>query len=240
MTLISRFVAWKFKLPPVETYAVSVQRDISIPMPDGAYLLADRFYPTQGSLSPTILVRSPYGRSGALLDAIFRIFAERGFQVLAQSCRGTFGSSGDFYPFIHEREDGLATITWLKTQPWFTGAFAMFGPSYLSYVQWAVADSAGPELKAIIPIVTTAEFRSVTYPGESFAFDTILLWAQSMQFQEIHPLRSLLSRLKLIQQLKRAFKHLPLNQGDIVAANKTINFYQDWLRHNTPGDPYWE
>jgi putative CocE/NonD family hydrolase len=98
----------------------------------------------------------------------------------------------------------------------------------------------GPALKALIPIVTTAEFRSVTYPGESFALDTILLWAQSMQFQEIPPLRLLLARLKLIQQLKRAFKHLPLNQADTVAANKTINFYQDWLEHDAPCDHYWE
>jgi putative CocE/NonD family hydrolase len=134
MTLISRFVAWKFNLPPAETYAVSVQRDIPIPMPDGASLLVNRYYPTHGKPIPTILVRSPYGRSGAFLDAIFLIFAERGFQVLAQSCRGTFGSGGDFYPFIHEREDGLATVAWLKTQPWFTGDLAMFGPSYLSYV----------------------------------------------------------------------------------------------------------
>ncbi len=240
MTLISRLVAWKFKLPPAETYAISIQRDIPITMPDGVNLLADRYYPTQDSQSPTILVRSPYGRSGFILDAVFRIFAERGFQVLVQSCRGTFGSGGDFYPFHHEREDGLATVAWLKSQSWFSGVFAMFGPSYLSYVQWAIADSAGPELKAIVPIVTTAEFRSVTYPGESFAMDTILLWAQEIQFQETHFLRLLLSRPKLIRQLKQAFKHLPINQVDVIAANQKVDFYQDWLMYNTPADPYWE
>ncbi len=240
MTLISRLVAWKFKLPPAETYAISTQRDIPIPMPDGVNLLADRYYPTQNNQSPIILVRSPYGRSGFILDAAFRIFAERGFQVLVQSCRGTFGSGGDFYPFHHEREDGLATIAWLKAQPWFSGAFAMFGPSYLSYVQWAIADAAGPELKALIPIVTTAEFRSVTYPGESFALNTILFWAQEMAYQEEPPIKLIVSRLHHINQLEQAYRHLPLTQTDHVAAEKTVNFYQDWLAHNTSGDPYWE
>jgi uncharacterized protein len=240
MTLISRLVAWKFKLPPAETYAISIQRDIPIPVPDGVNLLADRYYPTQDSQSPTILVRSPYGRSGFILDAAFRIFAERGFQVLVQSCRGTFGSGGDFYPFHHEREDGLATVAWLKAQPWFSGAFAMFGPSYLSYVQWAIADAAGPELKALVPIVTTAEFRSVTYPGESFALNTILFWAQEMVFQEEPPIKLILSRFHHINLLEQAYLHLPLSQTDCVAAEQTVNFYQDWLAHNTPGDPYWE
>ncbi len=172
MSLLSRFLTWKYKLPPAETYMITHECDISTPMPDSVILLADRYYPTQASKLPTILIRSPYGRRTWILDAIARIFTERGFQVLVQSCRGTFGSGGKFFPFKDDRVDGLATIAWLKQQPWYSGAFAMFGPSYLSYVQWAVGDEAGPDLKALMPIVTAADFRKVTTPGGTFALDT--------------------------------------------------------------------
>ncbi len=178
MSLLSRYLAWKNKLSPAETYAVSHARDLSIPMPDGAVLLADHYYPNQGGKLPTVLIRSPYGRRTLTFDAVARLFAERGFQVLIQSCRGTFGSSGNIFPFKDDRTDGLATIAWLKQQPWYSGEFAMFGPSYLGYVQWAIADAAGPDLKALVPVVTAAEFLRVTAPGDTMALDTLVTFVQ--------------------------------------------------------------
>ncbi len=239
MNLITRLIAWILKFPPAETSAVTHERDIPVPMPDGAVLLADRYYPTQGGKIPTILVRSPYGRRNLIFDIIAGLFAERGFQVFIQSCRGTFGSGGKFFPFREDRTDGLATIAWLKQQPWYSGEFAMFGPSYLSYVQWAVGDEAGPDLKALIPIITTSEFRTVTYPSETFGLDTLLSWAQEMAFQEDPPLKTFLSRFRLVRQLKRAYLQLPLNQTDRTATGVTVDFYQDWLVHNPPGDRWW-
>lgn len=240
MSLASRFAAWRFKLPPAETYEVTHLRDLPVPMPDGTVLLADRYYPTQNPKAPIILVRSPYGRAGLIFDMVALPFAERGFQVLVQSCRGTFGSGGEFFPFRDERADGLATIAWLRQQSCYSGQFAMFGPSYLSYVQWAVGDEAGPELKALIPIVTTAEFRSVNYPGESFALDTILSWSQGMALQDDPPLKAFFLRFRRARHLAHALMHLPLNQADQMASGVTVPFYQEWLVHNAPDDPWWE
>jgi putative CocE/NonD family hydrolase len=240
MNMISRFVEWKFKLPPAKTRDIAVQHDLPIPMPDGAILYADHFYPKNGEKYPTVLVRSPYGRKGLIFEMFARPIAEQGYQVLIQSCRGTFGSGGDFYPFHHERTDGLATIAWLKQQTWYSGEFAMFGPSYLSYAQWAIAAEAGHELKALIPIVTTSEFRSVTYPGESFALDTILSWAQGMEYQEESTFQMFFSRLRHNRQLKKGIYTLPLHQADMIAAGRTVPFFQDWLQHNTLGDSYWK
>jgi hypothetical protein len=134
----------------------------------------------------------------------------------------------------------LATIAWLRQQDWYGGKFAMFGPSYLSYVQWAVGDAAGPELKALIPIVTAAEFRSVSFPGESFALDTVLSWSAGMDVVEDPPLKALLLRNKRTRLLEKAMNHLPLNQTDQVAAGVSVPFYQDWLAHTAPGDPWWD
>ena len=54
----------------------------------------------------------------------------------------------------HERDDGLDTVDWLRRQPWFTGVLGTFGPSYVGYTQWAIADV--PELAAMATVVTAS------------------------------------------------------------------------------------
>jgi uncharacterized protein len=240
MSLMSRFMAWRYKLPSAISYRVTHVRDLPVAMPDGAVLLADHYFPAKSKSLPTVLIRSPYGRRNVLFDAIARLFAERGYQVLVQSCRGTFGSGGKFFPFMDDRLDGLTTIAWLKQQPWFSGEFAMFGPSYLSYVQWAVGDQAGPELKALLPIVTAADFRTVISPGGSFALDTTLNFSQGITYQEDPPLKTALSRSKLASSMAKALMHLPIKDADHVAAGKTVDFYQEWLAHASSADPWWD
>ena len=102
---------------------------IAVAMPDGVALLTDRYWPRGGGREPVIVMRSPYGRDTVWALAA-RLFAERGYQVILQSCRGTGGSQGDFDAYRHERQDGLATLAWIAAQPWFAGKMAMAGPSY--------------------------------------------------------------------------------------------------------------
>src|SRR5688572_4942080 len=106
MTILSRLLGWAWKLPPAETRDIQLDRDVPIPMPDGAVLLADHYHPRGPDNRPTILIRSPYGRAVPWSLLFGRPLAEQGFQVLLQSCRGTFGSTGTFRPFHDERADG--------------------------------------------------------------------------------------------------------------------------------------
>jgi len=145
-------------------------------MDDGIELLGDLYQPPSPGPHPTILVRSPYGRAGPVGLLWGRVFAERGYQAFVQSCRGTFGSGGRFEPNIHERADGLATIRWVQTQPWFDGRLAMNGLSYLGGVQWAVADAAGPCLRALCPHMTYSNIAEYWYRGDSFALGDMLDW----------------------------------------------------------------
>lgn len=86
---------------------------------------------------------------------------------------------------MHERDDGLDTLDWLRRQPWWTGAFGMFGASYQGFVQWAVAAEAADELRAMVAVVTASATRDSTYAGESFALDTVLTWAELLQAQTV-------------------------------------------------------
>lgn len=184
MTILSRLVGAYGKLPPAETHNILIERDLPVPMPDGAILLANRYAPRGVEKPPLILVRSCYGRTGLVSLLYGRIFAERGFQVLIQSTRGTFGSGGPFEPLVHERDDGLATVEWLKQQPWFPGSFGTMGLSYLGFVQWAIARDVGPELKAMAIQVSSPEFRNAIYSGESFSLEIVLTWIHLVAHQE--------------------------------------------------------
>ena len=141
MALLSEIAGRLLRLPAPATRDVAVEPDQRVTMNDGVVLLADRYVPRGAPPSPTVLIRSPYGRSGAWGFMFGRLIAERGLQVVVQSIRGTFGSGGRLDPF-NEREDGLTTLGWLREQPWHDGPVGMIGPSYLGLVQWAVAPEA--------------------------------------------------------------------------------------------------
>src|SRR2546430_10949095 len=139
-------------LPPPATRDLVIERDLPVPMADGAVLLADRWAPRAGGEAlPAALLRTPYGRRRPFGVGMARPLAERGFQVLIQSTRGTFGSGGVFDPMRSEREDGLDTLEWLGRQPWVGEAIVLSGASYLGYVQWAVADQGPPAGQAMNP-----------------------------------------------------------------------------------------
>src|SRR5208282_4742947 len=213
MTIASRFFERAMKLPPAPNRAVQVQRDLRIPMPDGVELLADRYVPGGTGRPPLVLVRSPYGRRGGWGLMFGRLLAERGFQVVIQSCRGTFGSGRTFDPFgPDEHDDGLATVAWLREQPWYPGSFATAGPSYLGIVQWAIAAEVGDELKGIAAIVTSSDPYDLLFAGGSFSLQTNLVWVNLMANQE--------RRLAIVRQgawsrrLTPVFDQLPLADLD--------------------------
>src|SRR6266568_7330888 len=236
MTLLSRLVGRLANLPPAKNYAVIVERDLKVPMPDGIVLLADRYAPRGSERLPTILVRSPYGRRGFFGLLYGRLFAERGFQVLMQSTRGTFGSGGAFDPYGNEHDDGLATVAWLKQQPWFSGVLATSGPSYLGLVQWAIARDAGADLQAIAIQVSASNFHHRTYAGGSFGLDNALSWTNMMAFQET---RSFFSQMGARRKLDPIFAHLPLRDLDQLATGRHT-FFQEWLDHPEADSDYWQ
>jgi putative CocE/NonD family hydrolase len=241
MTITSRLVNRWMHLPPAQTHDIVITRNIPVPMPDGVTLLADHYASSNGIRQPTILIRSPYGRRGLIGAFSARYYAERGFQVLIQSCRGTGGSAGEFRFARNEHDDGLATIEWIKRQEWFSGELAMVGASYLGFVQWAVAADAGPELKAIVPQITTADFSRFRYQGGSFTLETSLGWSTMMANYASSGLgmNMLLRMLKRARRLEKAYRHLPLNEADRITLGQPTTLYQNLMLHG-PDDDYWK
>jgi putative CocE/NonD family hydrolase len=237
MSLASRAVELLARIPPANTRAVTVRRDIEVTMPDGITLLADRYRPREDGTQPIILMRSPYGRTGIwALGA--RVFAERGYQVIIQSCRGTGGSGGEFNAYRNELGDGLATLAWMERQPWFSGKIAMFGPSYLGIAQWAVATNPPPSLRAMAAPISSARVRAFTYPGGAFSLDSTLSWLALLARQSRGASQRLRDQLTARQRMERGFTAIPLSEADLAVTGARVPFYQDWLARKDD-DAFW-
>ncbi|HTM14197.1 MAG TPA: CocE/NonD family hydrolase, partial [Bryobacteraceae bacterium] len=152
-------------------------------MSDGVDLLADRYYPRGGERLPVVLIRSPYGRDHQFRDLAL-ILAERGFQVLLQSCRGTGGSGGILNPIFHEEQDGADTVGWLSRQPWHSGRIALLGTSYLGNAAWAVVAS-GPQIAAMVLHATLSDARAETYAFGGFTLEGCLIWTLQLTQPEL-------------------------------------------------------
>ena len=259
MTIGSRALAAACGLGRPLTRRVSVHRGLSVRARDGVILRTDVYAPQYsssarsapvragdarphpgggGEKSPTVLVRTPYGRGGPT-GVIARTVAGYGFHVVVQSCRGTADSGGVFEPMRRERDDGLDAIDWLRHQPWYTGAFAMYGPSYVGFTQWAVAADAGPELKALATSVTAASFQAPTYAGGGFSLDTVLTWSAILDAQLRPPHQALVEMLRGQPKLKRALAHPVLAEADALAVGAAVPHFQEWLRETAEDSPYW-
>ena len=81
---------------PPPTSDFTVRRGVRIPMRDGVELLAKHYVPDTSQPAGTLLVRGPYGRAFPFTTLFGAIYAARGYHVVLQSVRGTFGSGGEF------------------------------------------------------------------------------------------------------------------------------------------------
>ncbi len=112
--------------------------------------------------------------------------------MLLQSCRGTFGSGGAFEPMRHEVSDGQDTVAWLRNQSWFDGRLATSGPSYLGFVQWALAMDPPPELVAAVVYVGPHDFSRTAYRNGVFDLYNFMSWSDLIVHQErVNPLQGM-------------------------------------------------
>ncbi|WP_431930034.1 CocE/NonD family hydrolase [Nonomuraea jabiensis] len=237
MTLLSRL----FGVRPAIRHPVHLRRDVEIPAADGVRLLASHYYPVDVDRPPLVLLRSPYGRGNAL-DQLPKLLAERGYQVLYQSLRGTAGSGGRFDGFTIDPADADGTLSWLRAQPWFGGVLATWGASYLGYTQWELAGREIPEWKIALIQDAPAEFGyRFMYPGGAFALGNALGWVQivdRMFAGGYSVTRQLLSMITAARRLSEATLALPLNEADLVLTGHRVPWFREWIEHN-PDDPYW-
>src|SRR6478672_1670650 len=238
MTIPSEIIARQMHLPRAQTHDVICEEDLRVPMDDGVELLADRWVARESATEaqPTVLVRSPYGRKQFVGLLFGRLLAERGLQVVVQSVRGTFGSGGRFSPF-DERADGLATLSWIRAQPWHSERIGTIGPSYLGLVQWAIAPDAGDDLAALSIQVSASQFHGQTYAGGSLSLETSASWLVLVAEQERR--FAPLAMARALRRLPALLIELPLSDLDLRATGTEVDWFREGLANPDRADAWW-
>jgi len=211
-------------LPVSAVCGVGVHKSETVLADDGVGLASDVYLPAGEGEFACVLIRTPYDKTGHKRGAEF--FLKNGVAVVAQDCRGRFLSGGEFYPFVNERCDGLATVKWIRGQEWSNGKVAGWGGSYVGYTQWVISD----ELCAISAYKTGSVIYELLYPEGLFSLDLAFRWGfakDSKTDNNISP-----------EKLAASYKILPLSVADDLTYRDS-EFIDDWLSHPEQGR-YWE
>ncbi|MFC3777994.1 CocE/NonD family hydrolase [Mycolicibacterium holsaticum] len=236
--LAARTVSRLLRLPPQST-DFTVNR-VRVPMRDGVELMTDHYQPATARPAGTLLVRCPYGRGFPFSTLYAGVYAARGYHVVLQSVRGTYGSGGRFTPMSHEIPDGADTVAWLREQPWFTGSFGTVGLSYLGFTQWALLVDPPPEMKAAVIVVGPHDTSGPRWGAGSFGLNDFLGWSNLVAHQEDPGrIRTLVRQLNARRALARAARGVPLGEAARAMLGTGAPWFEEWLEHTEPTDPYW-
>jgi uncharacterized protein len=216
-------------LPPPGT--IRWQFNVAVPMRDGVRLRADVFLPANGTKSPVLLIRTPYGKNREQDDAVY--FAPKGYAVVIVDSRGRNDSDGAWYPWVNEDRDGYDAIEWAAAQSWSNGRVVTYGGSYVGMDQWQAATQHPPHLAGMVTIVCPSDiYQGVFHPGGTFDYGTMLTWAF------LNGTRTeTFAHIPLINW-SEIFNHLPQSES-LAATGLDAAFYRDWIDHYAR-DRYWQ
>jgi predicted acyl esterase len=169
--------------PSARLYSLLVEKDVDVPMRDGARLKADVFRPDDGGKFPAILNLGPYQKDKVWVPPPTleekpnpymnwetvnpEWWVPRGYAAVRVDGRGSGRSPGQCEPWsLAEAVDFYDAIEWAAAQPWCNGNVGLSGISYFAINQWFVANLQPPSLKAIIPWEGFADlYRDALFHG---------------------------------------------------------------------------
>lgn len=216
---------------PAPASAYGEAADVRVAMRDGIALMTHVWLPQGDGPWPIILIRSPYVDGYDVGAQIYRLFVRHGYAVAYQECRGRGASGGEWVPFANERNDGLDTLAWLVRQPWSDGNIGLFGGSYLSFVQLAMADALPPQVKTMYLMVYGADQYGLTYMNGMFKHEVFTAWLMT---------NAGVAPAEAPEELnRRALRIMPHLDVDRRLFGRELPWYRDWVTQTGAGDPLW-
>lgn len=211
-----------------------------VPMRDGVTLVADHYVPHSPN-GGTVLVRTPYVRSG-LTPLLYALpFVTHGYHVVIQSCRGTFGSQGVFTPGVHEMADGHDTTEWLRQQPWYGGKFATIGGSYVAFTQWAILQDPPEDLAAAVCWIGPHDLSRLVWTEGAFRLADMVTWCEQVAHQEhVGPV------VDMYRLLTSSRRHQPVyDSTDVESAAEPLlegraPWFGQWVNRPDLSDQFWD
>ena len=229
---------------------VRVERDLMMETRDGVRLVADVYLPEAEGPFPTLLYRVRGSKSSAfiagtiLLNPI--VAAERGYAVCIQEVRGRGGSGGEWHPFVHEADDGVDTLEWLRTQQWCNGRVGSYGTAYTGIAALELAATGHDMLQAVVAVVSgVSPHEGWIYTGGAFELGWNNFWAHLTAGSSIARLdvdADHKSQLQANLQKVMAQPWGPMLEMPLVhqpALQEASPHYWTWIDHSTYDD-YWK
>ena len=165
-----------------------LDKDVGIPVRDGAVLRANVFRPETAGRFPVLMTFGPYGKDVHLSEfmpeawealrgrhpeilaassckyLVFEtpdpeVWVPHGYVVLKVDSRGAGKSPGRLDPNSPaEFRDFYDAIEWAAVQEWSSGRIGLLGISYYAAGQWMLAAMRPPHLKAMLPWQGACDF----------------------------------------------------------------------------------
>ncbi len=150
---------------------------------DGTALATDVYTVPEGA-APTVVIRTPYGRSG--LGGAAKTFNGMGLATVAQDLRGTGDSEGVFMGFLDDgwgdNQDGYDTVAWAGSQSWSSGDICMWGASALGIASLLAAGADSPGLRCVFALVATGDLYHHAFVwGGAMRNELIVNWLTDQQ-----------------------------------------------------------
>jgi putative CocE/NonD family hydrolase len=222
-------------------FAVTFEHNVALKLHDGITLRADIYRPQAEGQFPVLLERTPYDKTGGTAFGLKA--AARGYVVVIQDVRGRYASEGEWYPFLHESDDGYETVEWAAALPYSNGKVGMFGGSYVGATQMLAAIAHPPHLAGICPMVTASNYHEGwTYQGGAFEQWFNESWTSSLAQN------TLTRQVSAETNATRGDATLPLagyplfNFSELRTPDLTGSlapYFLDWLAHPSYDD-YWK
>lgn len=180
-------------------YQVIRDHDVTIPMRDGAALVADVFRPDGAGRFPVIMSLGAYQKD---LEATLPYgkppfthretpepewWTARGYVVIRVDSRGTGKSPGktDIWS-AQEARDYYDAIEWAAGRAWSNGKIGLAGVSYYSIVQWNVASLRPPSLTTILVWEGWSDtYRDAVFQGGVFNLSFLTRWWTHVQARQL-------------------------------------------------------
>jgi uncharacterized protein len=245
--LIVAFASWTIAAHSAwaaESYAVVIEHGVVATMRDGTALRADIYRPKTDVKFPVLLKRTPYDKSNSDATGFGVKAAALGYVVIIQDVRGRYTSDGDWYPFMHESNDGYDTVEWAASLPYSNGKVGMFGGSYVGATQMLTAIAHPPHLAGICPVVTASNYHDGwTYQGGAFEQWFNESWtsglAQDALNRSVQKNTNALNGIWKLPIASYPLLQLPQASSDSELMRSLAPYFLDWLAHPNYDD-YWK
>ena len=218
-----------------EENEILIAVDDMVTMSDGVRLYTRYALPKGKEKCPVVFMRTPYEQScdkhydieKYANDKLAMSFLTHGYAVLVQHCRGKGDSEGVCIPYENEDSDGLETLDYIRTLPFYNGEIYITGESYLSTVHLSYLYKKQSDIKgACLCIQTDRLFFRNYRNGLNYKLNNINWWS------------SMVDRLYPKKDLSRAQERPYIDCARRVFGVDVPQF-TDTLIHNTC-DEYWQ